>query len=77
MKSKLGKLNLKDWLRGLYIAVATPVLGAIIDSLNSGTFSFSWEFLKPFVIAGISAGLLYWLKNLLTNSQDKILTAEK
>ena len=77
MKSAFLKLNLKDWLRGLYLAVGTPVIGALIDSLNQGNFSFSWEFLKPFVFTGLSAGMLYILKNLVTNSDDKVLKSEK
>jgi hypothetical protein len=44
--------------------------------VNSGTFPSTWNDLKPIVLAAISAGLAYILKNWLTNSDDQFLKKE-
>jgi hypothetical protein len=77
MKSKFGKLDFKDWLKGLYLAVAAPVLGSLIDALNNGNFNFTWAFFQPYVFTGLGAAFAYILKNLLTNSKDELLTPEQ
>lgn len=55
-------LNGQDWLKGLVVAVITPVITIIIDSLNAGTLVFDW---KHIAITALTAGLAYLVKNFL------------
>ena len=75
MKSKFLKLNARDFLRGLLIAVLTALLTGLINILDAGAV-FTWATIKPVLIAGLSAALSYLLKCLATNSQDRMFTRE-
>lgn len=75
MKSKYLTLNAKDFFRGLLIAVLTAIITGVINILDNGAV-FTWETIKPVLIAGISAALSYLLKCLVTNSQDQLLKRE-
>jgi hypothetical protein len=75
MKSKLGTLDIRDFLNGLLIAFLAAMIDGIIKILNSGAV-FDWPHLKPVVIAGISAALSYLLKSLMTNSRNQLLRKE-
>ena len=75
MKSKFMTLNWKDFLIGLLIAFLTAVLTGVISILDNDAV-FTWMTLKPVLIAGISAGLSYFLKSLATNSQDQMFKRE-
>lgn len=61
-----GTLNVRDLLRGLLIAVITPVFTIIGSSIDAGVLTFNWK-----LIGGVAvfAGLSYLMKNLLTPSQ--------
>lgn len=72
--SQTGTLNLKDFGKGLLMAVLTPVLAIIIQSLNNGTLTFDW---KVIGIAAASGGLAYIIKNFLTPSQVVIQNPTK
>lgn len=58
------QLGSRDVLRGLLIAVLTPIFYVIQTSLDSGVLTFEW---KGIAIAGISGGLAYLLKNVFTS----------
>jgi len=73
MNSSLFTLNSKDWIKGLVIAVLTAVITVVYSTIQAGTLMLDW---KAISIAGISAALAYITKNLLTNSQDQLLTKE-
>ena len=64
--SKKFSLKLSDWLKALLVAIATPVIAIIIKSLDAGVLTFNW---KNILIAGLSAGLAYLVKNFLTPAQ--------
>jgi branched-subunit amino acid transport protein len=75
MKSKLFTIDTRDLLHGLLVAFLTALITGTIDMLSKGT-SFDWETMKPVLIAGISAGLSYILKNLATNSHNQLFRKE-
>lgn len=75
-KSRFGKLDRRDVIRGLLLAIATPVASGLVLSMQYGALPGTEDF-KVLVIIGISAGLSYLLKNVLTNSDDKLLKTEK
>lgn len=70
--SKKFSLKLSDWLKALLLAVATPVLTIIMNSLNAGVLTFNW---KNILITGLSAGIAYIIKNYLTPAQVVITNA--
>lgn len=72
MKSEFLKLNLKDLGRGAIVAILTAVLIALEPIIQSGDIP-DIEQLKAIGIIGISAGVAYLIKNLLTSSKDKLL----
>ncbi len=73
MNSSLFTLNSKDWIKGLVVAVLTAVITVVYSTIQTGALVLDW---KAISIAGISAALAYITKNLLTNSNDEILTKE-
>lgn len=62
-QSKLYSINWRDALRGLIIAVGTPVLIAIERVIDAGKMDFS---IKSLVMAGIGGGVAYLIKNFFT-----------
>ena len=77
-KSEYGKLNLKDLLRGALLAALMTVVSALITALEHESILVLLEFakIKIILISGLSAGSLYMLKNLVTNSKDEALKNE-
>jgi hypothetical protein len=77
MTSTLFSLNTRDFVKGLLVAIFTPVVlyvGQILQAASTGgTFSPDWHVM---VSVGVSAGIGYLTKNVITNSQGAILTAE-
>jgi hypothetical protein len=59
-------LNWADFAKGLIMAVLTPVVAIIVQSLNNGSLTFDW---KVIGIAAASGGLAYIVKNLFTPIQ--------
>lgn len=64
--SGLFKLNIQDVLKGLLIAVLTPVIVVIQQSLEAGSLTFDW---KSIGMAAIGGFLAYLTKNFLTPAQ--------
>ena len=62
--SKMFRLNLNDWWRGLIMAILTPMFAIIVDSLNRGELNFNWKLIG---IAAISGALAYLTKNFFQN----------
>jgi hypothetical protein len=71
-KSKFGKLNSKDIIKGLIVAVATALLTGALQLFQAGPVEWTFAFWQPTVYGGITAGIAYLLKNVLTNSEDNI-----
>lgn len=73
MQSTFLSLNSRDFIKGLVVSVLTSVITIIYTSLQAGSFTFDW---KAIGMAALTSALAYITKNLLTNSEDKILKAE-
>jgi len=61
--SEQFSLNIQDILKGLLMAVLTPALFIIQQSLDKGEFIFNW---KQVGIAAVAGGVAYLIKNFLT-----------
>lgn len=61
--SNFLSLGVKDILRGLLIAILTPILVLIQQSIEAGNLVFEW---KSLLIAGVGGGLAYLIKNFFT-----------
>lgn len=70
--SKQFTLNGRDLLKGLLVAVITPVFTIIITSLEKGSLTFDW---KAIGITAAGAALAYIMKNFL--SPGTILITDK
>ena len=74
--SKLGKLSLKDLMKGGITAVMTAVVAGLYAIINNGGIPTTND-LKIIGTTGLLAFGGYILKNLGTNSEDKFLGGEK
>jgi VIT1/CCC1 family predicted Fe2+/Mn2+ transporter len=75
MKSKFLNLDVKDAVNGFIVAFLSAALTGIVTTLDSGVLPNVAE-LKQAGVIGLTAGLSYLLKNLVTNSKGDILKAE-
>ena len=76
MKSKFLTLDTKDAVNGFVVAFLSAALTAVLATLDSGTLPTLAE-LKSAGIIGLTAGLSYLIKNVLTNSNGDLVKAEK
>ena len=76
MKSKFLSLDWKDALNGFIVAFLSAALTGIVTTLDLGVLPTLSE-LKSAGVVGLTAGLSYLLKNLVTNSQGDILKSDK
>lgn len=67
-QSSLYAINWRDALRGLILAIGTPVLVAVERQLDAGKIDFSW---KSLAMIGVGAGLTYMTKNFFTSPPGK------
>jgi len=70
--SNFLNLNVDDLLKGFIVAFLSTALTGVVSTLDSGILPTVSE-LKSAAIVGLTAGISYLLKNLLTNSQGFIL----
>jgi VIT1/CCC1 family predicted Fe2+/Mn2+ transporter len=70
--SNFLNLNSQDLLKGFIVAFLSAALTGVVATLDSGVLPTLAE-LKSAAIVGLTAGLSYLLKNLLTNSQGVVL----
>ena len=70
--SNFLNLNIDDLVKGFIVAFLSTALTGLIATLDSGALPTLAE-IKSAGVVGITAGLSYLLKNLLTNSQGQIL----
>ena len=68
--SELFKLNINDWTKGLIVTILPPILEPIITVLQGGGWVFDW---KAILTVGLTAGLAYISKNLLTNKDGEFV----
>lgn len=64
--SKQFTLQARDWVKGLVMAVATPALVIIQQSLDAGVLVFNW---KAIGMAAIAGGVAYLIKNFIEPSK--------
>lgn len=64
--SKQFSLNIKDVLKGIVVAILTPVIVVIQSSLDAGSLSFNWQQIGMAAVAGFVA---YLAKNFFTPAQ--------
>lgn len=75
MKSKFGFINLRDAINGFVVAFLASALSAAIQVLDAGRVPTLHE-LKGYLIIGLTAGISYLMKNIVTNSKGEILKKE-
>jgi hypothetical protein len=61
--SKFLSIGTKDIVKGILMAVLVPVVTIIQQSLENGVLVFEW---KSIIIASLSGGLAYLVKNFFT-----------
>ena len=74
-KAKLFSLKYADLIKGFILAVITAIITGLYTSLQSGLLPGMPE-IKAMLLTGITAGVGYLLKNLLTNSKDQFMKKE-
>jgi hypothetical protein len=62
-QSSLFSLNWNDILKGVLMAILTPVLFTIQQTLQNGSLTLNWKAIATTAIAG---GFAYLIKNFLT-----------
>ena len=62
-QSSFLSLNWKDILKGLLMAILTPAVLIVEQSLQAGSITFNW---KQIGLAAIAGGLAYLVKNFFT-----------
>jgi hypothetical protein len=72
-QSKLYSLTLPDWFKGCIVAILSPVLPIIIQTIQAGSLTFDWNAIG---LTAIGALFAYLTKNFLTNSSGQLATAE-
>ena len=75
-KSNFFDLNWGDVFRGFIIAFGGALLPCLLVLFNQDHWP-TWLEFRPYLQASISAGVTYLIKNLLTNSDGKIVQPEK
>lgn len=60
-------LNWNDFGKGLLMAVLTPVLFLVQQSVDAGTLVFNW---KALGIAAVAGGVGYLIKNFFTPKKN-------
>ncbi len=65
--SNFLSLNWLDIAKGLLMAILTPVVVVIQQSLESGIFVFDW---KSIGIASLAGGVAYLVKNFFTKPSE-------
>jgi len=76
-QAKFMKLQISDFWKGLLITIGTAIGTALIKYLDSGQFPATWGDWKMILFPALSAGIIYILKNLITNTKGKLLKKEK
>jgi hypothetical protein len=66
-------LNWRDAIKGLVVAVLTPIFTTMLNSINQGSLTFNWNLIW---ISAAGGGLGYILKNFLSPSEVVITNSE-
>lgn len=71
---KQFSLKVKDFLKGIYIAVIVPALVSILEVIQSGSFDLDFKSLGIISVSSLAA---YLLKNFFQTSQVVVVDPEK
>lgn len=72
-QSDFLSLGWRDFLRGLIMAILTPIGTLITNSLNHGEFTLNWNLIW---ISAVGGAIAYFIKNVFTKpDSDKAPTA--
>ena len=75
MKSTFLKLNWQDFLKGLVVAVLTPIFPIVQQSISNGVLTFDWHLIE---VAAAGGFIAYLSKNFFTDStKAAVKTLEK
>ena len=66
--SNFLSLNWKDITKGLLMAVLTPVVLIIQQSIEAGSITFNWH---QIAMAAAAGGVAYLIKNFFTTPEKK------
>jgi hypothetical protein len=72
MKSALGKLNSRDFVKGAIVAVAVALLSTLQSVLNKKGLDLTMADLQNLATVSVTAMVGYLLKNLASDEEDKI-----
>lgn len=75
-RSSLFKLNLRDFLKGLLLAVISALVTFLYEVFQAGPVVFDGDFFKAMGIAAVTALLAYLSKNLFENSNGDLAKPE-
>jgi len=70
VRSKIYRLDLRDFLKGLIVAVFSSVTAMLLESYNKGEFVLNWNNIG---VAAFIGSLGYLKTNLLSNSKGEFL----
>lgn len=73
--SKLFSVNARSFIHGFFMAVLTPLIAGIMDTLNTGSIP-TRELIYKYAYIGMASGLAYIIKKFFTNSEGKMLKNE-
>ena len=73
--SKFLSVNGRDLLKGLIVAVLATVLSSLVTIIEAGQLPTAEQW-KTIGMMAAGAALTYFLKNFLTNSEDKFLSPD-
>jgi hypothetical protein len=76
MRSKYLKLNTRDFINGIIVAIICTFITGFYQLIANGGL-INWVTLKPVVIAAIGSGVAYLTKNLLSNSKGQFMKGER
>jgi len=67
--SKFLSLNWADLGKGLLMAVLTPVMAVIGQSIEAGNFTYDW---KTIGLSALAGGFAYLVKNFFTSNKPEV-----
>jgi hypothetical protein len=76
MRSKYLKLNARDFINGIIVAILCTFITGFYQLVANGGV-INWITVKPVVIAAIGSGVAYLTKNLLSNSKGQFMKGER
>lgn len=76
MRSKFLKLNSRDFINGLIVAMFCTLITGFYQLIASDGV-INWITMKPVLIAAIGSGVSYLTKNLLSNSKGEFMRGER